>query len=94
MTKDELREKMLAFIESRDGDYCTEWYASPRDFAAVTLSDFADYLGVEMVVPDYVPQLTKPEIDRNEVLKSLMPELTKLFNVEFDKYKEKINDQK
>ena len=94
MTKDELREKMLAFIDSRDGDYNDEWYASPRDFAAVTLSDFADYLGVEMVVPDYVPRLTKPEVDRNEILKSLMPEVAKLFNVEFDKYKEKINDKR
>jgi hypothetical protein len=94
MTKDELREKMLAFIESKDGDYNDEWYATPRDFAAVTLSDFAEYLGIEIVIPDYIPRLTKPEVNRNELLKSLMPEVAKLFNIEFDKHKEKMNDQR
>jgi hypothetical protein len=89
MTNDELKAKMLAFIETRDGDYNDEWYASPRDFAATILSDFSDYIGLELVVPEHVPQLKKPEIDRNAMLQSLMPEIQKLFNIEFKKYEEK-----
>jgi hypothetical protein len=92
MAHDELAEKMLAFIETRDGDYFDERYASPRDFAATILSDFAEYLGIELVVPDYVPQLNKPEIDRNELFKAMMPELTKLFNIEFQKYNKENNN--
>jgi hypothetical protein len=89
MTEEELRAKMLAFIDTQDGDYNDEWYASPRDFAATILSDFSEYLGLELVVPEHVPQLKKPEIDRNAILQSLLPEVQKLFNIEFKKYEEK-----
>lgn len=88
MTKEELKAKMLAFIETQDGDYDDEWYASPRDFAATILSDFAEYLGLELVVPEHVPQLKKPEIDRNAIFKALLPEVQRLFNLEFKKYEE------
>lgn len=89
MTEEELKTKMLAFIDTQDGDYNDEWYASPRDFAATILSDFSDYIGLELVVPEHVPQLKKPEIDRNAMLQSLMPEIQKLFNIEFKKYEDK-----
>jgi len=89
MIEEELKAKMLAFIDTQDGDYNDEWYASPRDFAATILSDFSDYIGLELVVPEHVPQLKKPEIDRNAMLQSLMPEIQKLFNIEFKKYEDK-----
>jgi hypothetical protein len=89
MNEEELKAKMLAFIDTQDGDYNDEWYASPRDFAATILSDFSEYLGLELVVPEHVPQLKKPEIDRNAIFQSLLPEVQKLFNVEFKKYEEK-----
>lgn len=89
MTEEELTAKMLAFIETQDGDHDDEWYASPRDFAATILSDFSEYLDLELVVPEHVPQLKKPEIDRNAMLQSLMPEIQRLFNIEFKKYEEK-----
>jgi hypothetical protein len=89
MTEEELKAKMLAFIDTQDSDYNDEWYASPRDFAATILSDFSEYLGLELVVPEHVPQLKKPEIDRNAIFQSLLPEVQKLFNVEFKKYEEK-----
>jgi hypothetical protein len=89
MNEEELKAKMLAFIDTQDGDYNDEWYASPRDFAATILSDFSGYIGLELVVPEHVPKLKKPEIDRNAIFKSLLPEVQKLFNVEFKKYEEK-----
>jgi hypothetical protein len=89
MTEEELKAKMLAFIDTQDGDYNDEWYATRRDFAATILSDFSEYLGLELVVPAHVPQLKKPEIDRNAILQSLLPEVQKLFNIEFKKYEEK-----
>jgi hypothetical protein len=91
MTEGELTAKMLAFIETRDGDYDDEWYASPRDFAATILSDFSEYLGLELVVPKHVPQLKKPEIDRHAMFKSLLPEISKLFDIEYQEY---IKEQK
>lgn len=85
MTNEELHDKMLAFIETQDGSYDTEWYASPRDFAATILTDFAKYLAFEMVVPEYIPQVKKAVIDRNELFKALMPDITRLFEVEYTK---------
>lgn len=89
MTEEELKSKMLAFIDTQDGDYADEWYASPRDFAATILTDFSEYLGLELVVPEHVPQLKKPEIDRNEMFKALMPEISKLFDIKYKEYEEK-----
>ena len=85
MTNEELSDKMLAFIETQDGSFDDEWYASPRDFAATILTDFAEYLGVEMVVPAYIPRVKKAVIDRNELFKALLPEITRLFDVEYTK---------
>jgi hypothetical protein len=90
MTPDELTEKMLAFIETHDGEDMDDWYATRRDFASTVLSDFAEYLGLEMVVPDYIPQLKQPEIDRNELFKALMPQICTLFDIEYKKAKEKL----
>ena len=85
MTNEELCDKMLAFIETQDGDYDTEWYASPRDFAARILTDFAEYLALEMYVPEYIPQVKKAVIDRNELFKAIMPDITRLFDIEYKK---------
>ena len=85
MTDEELCDKMLAFIETQDGSYDDEWYASPRDFAATILTDFAKYLALEMVVPEYIPRVKKAVIDRNELFKAIMPDITRLFDIEYKK---------
>ena len=93
MTNDELRDKMLAFIETRDGDYFDDWYASPRDFAATILSDFAEHLGIELVVPSYIPRKTKPQVDREALLKALMPGIRDLFDIEYKKLNETMQEE-
>ena len=85
MNNEELCDKMLAFIETQDGSYDDEWYASPRDFAAKILTDFAEYLSLEMVVPAYIPRVEKAVIDRNELFKAIMPDITRLFDIEYKK---------
>ena len=49
MNNEELTQKMLEFIETQDGDYFDEWYASPREFASTILTDFAKYLGIGLL---------------------------------------------
>ena len=93
MSNEELIEKMLAFIETRDGDYFDEWYATQRDFAASILSDFAEHLGIELVVPEHVPQKKRPEIDREQLLKALMPGIKEMFNIEYKKLDEKLQQE-
>lgn len=93
MTDEEIKNKMLAFIETQDGDYFDEWYATQRDFAATVLSDFAEFLGVEIVVPEYVPRKTKPEVDREELLKAILPGVRNLFEIEYKKMSEEIQQE-
>lgn len=88
MKPEDLQAKMLAFIEAQDGDYFDEWYATQRDYAATVLSDFATFLGVELVVPEYVPQRKKPEIDREKLMKALMPGIRDLFELEYKKMRD------
>jgi hypothetical protein len=89
MDGETLMQKMLEFIETQDGDYFDEWYASPREFASTILTDFAKYLGMYLVVPEFVPKLKKPEVDRHELLKKLQPEISKIFEIEYKKMMEK-----
>lgn len=93
MTPEEMQAKMLEFIDTRDGEYFDEWYATQRDYAATVLSDFAEFLNVELVVPEYVPRLTRPQVDRNELLKALMPGIRELFDVEYQKMDDKLQQQ-
>jgi hypothetical protein len=88
MTDEELIGAMLVFIEDQEGDYFDEWYATPRDYAAIILTDFAKYINLELVVPEYVPRKNKKEVDRNEILKALMPAISKLFEQEYKKIME------
>lgn len=85
MTNQELVEKMLAFIESQDGEYFDEWYATGRDFAAKVLLDFSQYMGLELVVPEYIPRKDKPTVNREELLRELLPHIQAVFNMEYDK---------
>jgi hypothetical protein len=85
MTNHELVEKMLAFIESQDGEDLDEWYATNRDFSATVLLDFARYMGLELVVPEYIPRKDKRTVNREELLRDLLPHIQELFNMEYDK---------
>lgn len=89
MTNEELAEKMLAFIATKDSSYDDEWYASPYDFAAVTLSDFAEYLGFALEVPPYMRHKDKTEIDRDELFKQLLPHINDLFDLHFKELSKK-----
>lgn len=79
MNNDELRKKMLEFIETQDGDSFNVWCATPKGFTATILSDFAEHLGIEMVVPEYIPTKTKPQINRDEMLNALLPHINQIF---------------
>jgi hypothetical protein len=84
MTEEELLAKMLSFIELHEGMDCDEWYATPREFAATVLTEFAAFLGENLVVPAYVPQVKKNVIDRAALLRELLPGINKLFNLQFN----------
>lgn len=44
MTKTELREKMLEFLDTKQAFYPDEFYATHREMAQWALQEFAEYL--------------------------------------------------
>lgn len=92
MTNEELVEKMLAFIDAQDGEELDEWYSTHRDFAAGVLLDFAQHLGLELVVPEYIPRKTKPQVDRAELMRALLPEIERLFDLKYDKLMNEVKE--
>ena len=46
MTNEELMEKMLAFIDTKDGDRMDEWYSDERSLYAMPLEEFAQFIEI------------------------------------------------
>lgn len=93
LTTEEFTQKMIEFIDAEDGEHCEEWWATPREHYARVLTEFAKSLGIELVVPEYVPQV-KPQykVDRQAILRSLLPELQKMLANGIDEYERKKNE--
>jgi hypothetical protein len=92
-TNEELQRKMIEFIDTQDGEACTEWWMTPREMYAEVLTDFCKHIGVALVVPEFVPQI-KPQykVDRQAILNSLLPELQKMLAAGIDSYEREKND--
>ena len=94
MTEQELMEKMLAFIDTKDGDRMDEWYCDERGLYAMPLEEFAQFIGLELVVPKYIPKKTLSAVERAEMRKKVMRELTprieELFDMEFKRLEDEM----
>lgn len=48
MTKEELRQKMLDYLDRQDPVKTDEWYGSYRDVHSCILQEFAEFLGIKL----------------------------------------------
>ena len=98
MTEQELMEKMLAFIDTKDGDRMDEWYCDERGLYAMPLEEFAQFIGLELVVPKYIPKKTLSMVEKEEMRKKVMRELTprieELFGMEFKRLEDEMKGLK
>lgn len=97
MDKEELAEKILKFVGTQDGEISEEWYTTEREIATIVLSRFAEHIGLEVVIPDYIPIKTQKEIllkkQRKEIMQGLLPDIEKLFDLRYKEYMESKNEQ-
>ena len=93
MDKEELAQKMIEFVNAQDGEICDEWYTTERDIADLVLGRFAEHIGLEVVIPNYIPVKTRKEVclekERKEIFREMLPELEKLFNLQYKAIAEK-----
>jgi len=82
MTEEELQANMLEFIDKQDHTYNEEWWCTPRQLYAGIMKEFCLHVGIDLAVPrqDRTPP---PDVDRNALLKELLPEIQKAFNVAY-----------
>lgn len=93
MDKEELAQKMIEFVNAQDGEMCDEWYTTDRDIAEIFLGRFAEHIGLEVVIPNYIPVKTRTEVciekERTAIFREMLPELEKLFNLQYKAIAEK-----
>ena len=82
MTEEELKAKMLEFIDKQDHMYDEEWWCTPRTLYAGIMKEFGIHVGIDLAVP-HQDRTPPPDVDRNAMLKELLPEIEKMFNVEY-----------
>lgn len=85
MTEEELKTKMLAFVDQQDNSCEEEWWCTPRTLYAGVMKEFAAHLGIDFAVP-HKEEPPLPEVDRNALLQSLLPEIQKQFGLEYKKH--------
>ena len=90
MTEEELKSKMLAFIDQQDNTYEEEWWCTPRTLYAGVMKEFAIHVGIDFAIPhkDITPP---PDVNRHEMLKALLPEIQKQFGIMYNKEKQNGN---
>jgi hypothetical protein len=82
MTEEELKTKMLEFIDKQDHTYDEEWWCTPRTLYAGIMKEFGVHVGIDLAVP-HQDRTPPPDVDRNAMLKELLPEIQKAFNVAY-----------
>jgi|LauGreDrversion4_2_1035121.scaffolds.fasta_scaffold06361_1 hypothetical protein len=85
MTEEELKTKMLAFVDQQDNSYEEEWWCTPRALYAGVIKEFAAHLGIDFAAP-HKEKTPPPNVNRQEILQSLLPEIQKQFGLEYKKH--------
>ena len=85
MNEEELKVKMLAFVDKQDHTYDEEWWCTQRQLYAGVMKEFAAHVGIDFAVP-HQDRTALPDVNRNAMLKELIPEILKMFNIAHEKY--------
>ena len=86
MREEELKAKMLEFVDQQDNDINDEWWCTPRTLYAGIMKEFAIHVGIDFVVP-HKDRTPLPNVDRNALLKELLPEIEKQFGLRYSEEK-------
>ena len=74
--KADMLAELLAFMETQDHTWREEWYVSDREMVAKVIERFfTEHLGAPLRLPDVPLQKVEPNVNRQEILNSLMPHM-------------------
>lgn len=73
-----LASQIIKFLESKDDQYFDDWSGTQRDYASCIMTDFAKFIGLELVIPDYKPVMTNAQVDKQKLLEEMRTELDRM----------------
>ena len=75
---DQLADMIVAFVEKQDGDTWDDWSGTQRDYASVIMTDFAKFIGLEIVIPEHKPVMTDRQVDKQRVFEEMRTHLERM----------------
>jgi len=82
MTEEELKAKMLAFVDKQDHYCCEEWWCTPRELYEGVMQEFAIHVGIDFAVP-HQDRTPPPDVNRAALFNKMLPEIEKAFNLTY-----------
>ena len=78
ITDKQLADMIVAFVEAQDRDTWDDWSGTQRDYASVIMTDFAKFIGLDIVIPEYKPVMTDRQVDKQRVFEEMRTHLERM----------------
>lgn len=78
ITEQQLAEMIVAFVEAQDCNMFDSWSGTQRDYASVIMTDFAKFIGLELVIPEHKPVMTDQQVDKHRVFEEMRTHLERM----------------
>jgi hypothetical protein len=78
ITDKQLADMIVAFVEKKDGDTWDDWSGTQRDYASVIMTDFAEFIGLDIVIPEHKPVMTDRQVDKKKLLEEMRNEVDRM----------------
>jgi hypothetical protein len=78
ITEQQLADMIVSFVEEKDGDTWDGWSGTQRDYASVIMTDFCQFIGLDIVIPDHRPVMSNAQVDKQKLLEEMRSEIDKI----------------
>lgn len=78
ITNKQLADMIVSFVEEKDGDTWDDWSGTQRDYASVIMTDFAKFIGIDIVIPEHKPVMTDRQVDKQRVFEEMRTHLERM----------------
>lgn len=78
ITEQQLADMIVAFVGKQDGDTWDDWSGTQRDYASVIMTDFAEFIGLDIIIPEHKPVMTDRQVDKKKLLEEMRNEVDRM----------------
>lgn len=78
ITEQQLADMIVAFVEAQDRDTWDDWSGTQRDYASAIMTDFCQFIGLDIVIPEHKPVMTDRQVDKQRVFEEMRTHLERM----------------